>query len=176
MFLPLFTPSLFCSSSRSFLPTTPSLLNCCQATMHQVVSQTMANVRRDRPVHLLGIGGIADIFHGVSATGSRYIACGVFIEALLVIRRDDEKRQAAQHKRNSSISAFTMTCWRLERVVVFSKRFLPLAAYNTRVGRRRTRSTRYHVSCPFLLLTDVLCVEEKYAVRMDQDTTVRGYG
>lgn len=33
--------------------------------MHQVVSQTMANVRRDRPVHLLGIGGIADIFHGV---------------------------------------------------------------------------------------------------------------
>lgn len=34
--------------------------------MHQVVSQTMTNVRRDRPVHLLGIGGIADIFHGVS--------------------------------------------------------------------------------------------------------------
>ncbi|CAN0185372.1 unnamed protein product [Hapterophycus canaliculatus] len=33
--------------------------------MHQVVSQTMAKVRRDRPVHLLGIGGIADIFHGV---------------------------------------------------------------------------------------------------------------
>lgn len=34
--------------------------------MHRVVSQTMANVRRDRPVHLLGIGGVSDIFHGVS--------------------------------------------------------------------------------------------------------------
>lgn len=33
--------------------------------MHQVVSETMANVRPDRPVHLLGIGGIADVFHGV---------------------------------------------------------------------------------------------------------------
>ena len=36
-----------------------------QAGMHEVVSQTMATVRRDRPVHLLGIGSIADIFHGV---------------------------------------------------------------------------------------------------------------
>ncbi|CBJ25973.1 similar to queuine tRNA ribosyltransferase, putative [Ectocarpus siliculosus] len=40
-------------------------LGADKATMHQVVSHTMANVRRDRPVHLLGIGGIADIFHGV---------------------------------------------------------------------------------------------------------------
>jgi queuine tRNA-ribosyltransferase len=33
--------------------------------MHDVVSFTMAMVRRDRPVHLLGIGGISDIFAGV---------------------------------------------------------------------------------------------------------------
>lgn len=37
-----------------------------KATMHAVVAETMAGVRRDRPVHLLGIGGISDIFHGVS--------------------------------------------------------------------------------------------------------------
>eukprot|EP00903_Cladosiphon_okamuranus_P010834 g10235.t1 len=40
-------------------------LGADKATMHRVVSETMANVRPDRPVHLLGIGGIADIFHGV---------------------------------------------------------------------------------------------------------------
>lgn len=33
--------------------------------MHDVVSFTMEMVRRDRPVHLLGIGGISDIFSGV---------------------------------------------------------------------------------------------------------------
>ena len=33
--------------------------------MHDVVSFTMEMVRRDRPVHLLGIGGISDIFAGV---------------------------------------------------------------------------------------------------------------
>jgi queuine tRNA-ribosyltransferase len=33
--------------------------------MYDVVSQTMAALRRDRPVHLLGIGGIQDIIHGV---------------------------------------------------------------------------------------------------------------
>jgi queuine tRNA-ribosyltransferase len=33
--------------------------------MHDVVSMTMNLVRKDRPVHLLGIGGISDIFAGV---------------------------------------------------------------------------------------------------------------
>ena len=33
--------------------------------MHDVVSLTMSLVRKDRPVHLLGIGGISDIFAGV---------------------------------------------------------------------------------------------------------------
>ncbi len=33
--------------------------------MHDVVSMTMNLVRKDRPVHLLGIGGISDIFSGV---------------------------------------------------------------------------------------------------------------
>lgn len=34
--------------------------------MHDVVSFTMEHLKKDRPTHLLGIGGIADIFHGVS--------------------------------------------------------------------------------------------------------------
>lgn len=34
--------------------------------MHDVVSLTMSLVRKDRPVHLLGIGGISDIFAGVA--------------------------------------------------------------------------------------------------------------
>jgi queuine tRNA-ribosyltransferase len=34
-------------------------------TMHEVVGLTRAAVRDDRPVHLLGIGGVRDIFHGV---------------------------------------------------------------------------------------------------------------
>ncbi len=33
--------------------------------MHDVVCFTMEKVRKDRPVHLLGIGGISDIFSGV---------------------------------------------------------------------------------------------------------------
>jgi queuine tRNA-ribosyltransferase len=33
--------------------------------MHSIVNMTMENVRRDRPVHLLGIGGFSDIINGV---------------------------------------------------------------------------------------------------------------
>ena len=33
--------------------------------MHEIVAYTRARVRDDRPVHLLGIGGVRDIFHGV---------------------------------------------------------------------------------------------------------------
>jgi queuine tRNA-ribosyltransferase len=33
--------------------------------MHRIVSFTRSLVRDDRPVHLLGIGGVRDIFHGV---------------------------------------------------------------------------------------------------------------
>jgi queuine tRNA-ribosyltransferase len=33
--------------------------------MHEVVGVAMATLRRDRPVHLLGIGGTSDIFNGV---------------------------------------------------------------------------------------------------------------
>ena len=35
------------------------------ATMHDIVAFTRSCIRNDRPVHLLGIGGIVDIFHGV---------------------------------------------------------------------------------------------------------------
>ncbi|MDN5247769.1 MAG: tRNA guanosine(34) transglycosylase Tgt [Wolbachia endosymbiont of Tyrophagus putrescentiae] len=34
--------------------------------MYDVVSFTIENLKKDRPTHLLGIGGIIDIFHGVS--------------------------------------------------------------------------------------------------------------
>ena len=33
--------------------------------MHSIVQMVMSNVRRDRPVHLLGIGGFSDIINGV---------------------------------------------------------------------------------------------------------------
>jgi queuine tRNA-ribosyltransferase len=33
--------------------------------MHDIVSFTRSRIRDDRPVHLLGIGGVRDIFHGV---------------------------------------------------------------------------------------------------------------
>jgi queuine tRNA-ribosyltransferase len=34
-------------------------------TMHKVVAYTRSKLRNDRPIHLLGIGGVRDIFHGV---------------------------------------------------------------------------------------------------------------
>eukprot|EP00667_Euglena_gracilis_P006041 EG_transcript_6083 len=40
-------------------------LGADRATMHAVVGYTAARCRPDRPIHLLGIGGIRDIFHGV---------------------------------------------------------------------------------------------------------------
>lgn len=40
-------------------------LGATKAQMHDVVSMTMGVIRKDRPVHLLGIGGISDIFAGV---------------------------------------------------------------------------------------------------------------
>ncbi|CAN0293551.1 unnamed protein product, partial [Phaeothamnion confervicola] len=40
-------------------------LGADKRTMYDVVSATAARVRRDRPLHLLGVGGVADIFHGV---------------------------------------------------------------------------------------------------------------
>ncbi len=33
--------------------------------MHDIVALTMATLRKDRPIHLLGIGGVTDIFNGV---------------------------------------------------------------------------------------------------------------
>lgn len=36
-----------------------------KTAMHDIVTYTRAKLRDDRPVHLLGIGGVIDIFHGV---------------------------------------------------------------------------------------------------------------
>lgn len=40
-------------------------LGASKADMHDIVAYTRSKVRDDRPVHLLGIGGVRDIFHGV---------------------------------------------------------------------------------------------------------------
>ena len=40
-------------------------LGATKQDMHKIVSYTRNLVRNDRPVHLLGIGGVRDIFHGV---------------------------------------------------------------------------------------------------------------
>lgn len=41
-------------------------LGADKAQMEDVVSLTMSLLSKDRPVHLLGIGGVRDIFHGVA--------------------------------------------------------------------------------------------------------------
>jgi len=40
-------------------------LGADKQTMHDIVEYTRSKVRDDRPVHLLGIGGVRDVFHGV---------------------------------------------------------------------------------------------------------------
>lgn len=40
-------------------------LGASKQEMHQIVEFTRSHLRHDRPIHLLGIGGIRDIFHGV---------------------------------------------------------------------------------------------------------------
>ncbi len=55
------------TASRDFFAT--AVGGCLGATreqMHDVVAMAMAHVHADRPVHLLGIGGIVDIFQGVA--------------------------------------------------------------------------------------------------------------
>ena len=40
---------------------------------YEVVDMTARMLRKDRPIHLLGIGGVRDIFHGVRQ--GMYILC-----------------------------------------------------------------------------------------------------
>jgi queuine tRNA-ribosyltransferase len=40
-------------------------LGASREDMHEIVRFTRASLRDDKPVHLLGIGGIRDVFHGV---------------------------------------------------------------------------------------------------------------
>jgi hypothetical protein len=40
-------------------------LGADKKSMHAIVAYTRSRVRDDRPVHLLGIGGVRDVFHGV---------------------------------------------------------------------------------------------------------------
>lgn len=40
-------------------------LGASKKEMHRIVAYTRSRIRNDRPIHLLGIGGTRDIFHGV---------------------------------------------------------------------------------------------------------------
>ena len=39
-------------------------LGATKENMHHIVKYTRSKIREDKPIHLLGIGGIRDIFHG----------------------------------------------------------------------------------------------------------------
>ncbi len=55
----------FISSHEFFGYAVGGSLGATKEQMQEVVSTTLSFVTRDRPVHLLGIGGISDIFYGV---------------------------------------------------------------------------------------------------------------
>ena len=42
-------------------------LGADKASMHKIVGYTRTKIREDRPIHLLGIGGTRDVFHGTPA-------------------------------------------------------------------------------------------------------------
>jgi hypothetical protein len=49
----------------SLTTTTTTTTTTQQTHRYEVVDLTASLLRRDRPIHLLGIGGVRDIFHGV---------------------------------------------------------------------------------------------------------------
>ena len=55
----------FVNENEFFAHAVGGSLGASKSQMYDVVTMTMMKLRRDRPVHLLGIGGIKDIFHGV---------------------------------------------------------------------------------------------------------------
>jgi queuine tRNA-ribosyltransferase len=57
----------FCNAQPFFGIAVGGSLGSCKDDMYKVVEMTMSRLRKDRPVHLLGIGGVADIFEAVRA-------------------------------------------------------------------------------------------------------------
>jgi queuine tRNA-ribosyltransferase len=55
----------FVSSEQFFATAIGGSLGSSKSQMQQVVGTTIENLDRHRPIHLLGIGGISDIFYGV---------------------------------------------------------------------------------------------------------------
>jgi queuine tRNA-ribosyltransferase len=55
----------FCNSMDFFGVAVGGSLGDSKPMMYETVNYTMARLRKDRPVHLLGIGGLRDIFNGV---------------------------------------------------------------------------------------------------------------
>jgi len=55
----------FVNNERFFGHAIGGSLGATKDQMHEVVGTVMSFLSKDRPVHLLGIGGIKDIFHGV---------------------------------------------------------------------------------------------------------------
>ncbi|CAM9397044.1 unnamed protein product [Chrysoparadoxa australica] len=55
----------FCNNNPFFGVAVGGSLGADKQTMYDTVKSTMSNIRRDRPVHLLGVGGVSDVFFGV---------------------------------------------------------------------------------------------------------------
>lgn len=55
----------FCNEQHFFGIAIGGSLGASREHMHQIVATTRALLRDDKPIHLLGIGGVRDIFHGV---------------------------------------------------------------------------------------------------------------
>lgn len=55
----------FCNETPFFGTAVGGSLGGDKGAMYKVIEMTLPLLRRDRPIHLLGIGGIADVFHGV---------------------------------------------------------------------------------------------------------------
>ena len=54
-------------------------LGATKENMHHIVKYTRSRIREDRPIHLLGIGGIRDIFHGNIYVIPHYYINSIFI-------------------------------------------------------------------------------------------------
>lgn len=56
----------FINNNEFFAHAVGGSLGASKEQMHEIVGTTMSYLSKDRPVHLLGIGGVSDIFNGVT--------------------------------------------------------------------------------------------------------------
>ncbi len=55
----------FVNENEFFAHAVGGSLGASKSQMHDIVAHTMSMLSKDRPVHLLGIGGVSDIFNGI---------------------------------------------------------------------------------------------------------------